>query len=43
MVDHDRAPLRAYVKVDNLLDDTYYDSGWLALGRTVVAGISVGF
>jgi iron complex outermembrane receptor protein len=35
-------PLRAYVKVDNLLDQTYYDAGWRALGRSVVAGVSVG-
>jgi iron complex outermembrane receptor protein len=42
-VDHARLPLRGYVKVDNLFDATYYDSGWRALGRTAVAGLSVGF
>lgn len=36
-------PVRAYVKVDNLFDATYYQSGWRALGRTVLAGVSVGF
>lgn len=36
-------PLRAYVKVDNLFDGTYYQGGWRALGRTAVAGVSVGF
>ena len=35
--------VRVYVKVDNLFDATYYDSGWQALGRTGVAGVSVGF
>jgi iron complex outermembrane receptor protein len=43
LIDHPRAPLRAYLKVDNLLNAAYYDSGWRALGRTAVAGISVGF
>lgn len=38
----DRA-VRGYVKVDNLFDDTYYQGGWLALGRTVAAGVSIGF
>jgi len=38
-----RAPVRAYVHVDNLFDQTYYESGWRSLGRTVVAGLSVGF
>ena len=42
-IDHARAPLRAYVKVDNLFDAAYYESGWRALGRTAVAGLSVGF
>ena len=42
-VDHARAPVRAYVKVDNLFNATYYDTGWRALGRTAVAGLSVGF
>lgn len=36
-------PLRLYVKLDNLFDQTYYQGGWRALGRTAVAGISVGF
>jgi iron complex outermembrane receptor protein len=34
--------LRAYVKLANALDRTYYENGWRAAGRTVVAGISVG-
>ena len=38
-----RAPVRVYVQVDNLLNQTYYESGWRNLGRTVVAGLSVGF
>jgi iron complex outermembrane receptor protein len=42
-IDNARAPVRAYVKVDNLFNDTYYDNGWRALGRTAVAGVSVGF
>jgi outer membrane receptor for ferrienterochelin and colicin len=43
LVNHVRAPLRAYMKVDNLFDETYYETGWRSLGRTVVAGLSVGF
>jgi iron complex outermembrane receptor protein len=43
LVNHARAPLRAYVKVDNVFDQTYYEIGWRNLGRTVVAGLSVGF
>ena len=43
LVNHARAPLRAYVKVDNLFDQTYYEIGWRNLGRTAIAGISVGF
>jgi len=35
--------VRAYAKVDNLFDDTYYQGGWRALGRTVAAGVSIGF
>lgn len=35
--------LRAYVKVDNLFNETYYQGGWRALGRTALAGVSVGF
>jgi iron complex outermembrane receptor protein len=37
-----RSPMRVYVHVDNLFDQTYYESGWRNLGRTVVAGLSVG-
>ena len=37
-----RLPVRAYVKIDNLFDRTYYEIGWRNLGRTVVAGLSVG-
>jgi vitamin B12 transporter len=43
VVNHARLPLRAYVKLDNLFDQTYYESGWRNLGRTAVAGLSVGF
>ena len=43
LIDHARLPLRAYVKVDNLFDQTYYESGWRSLGRTAIAGLSVGF
>ena len=42
VVNSRRVPLRAYVKVDNLFDQTYYEIGWRNLGRTVVAGFSVG-
>ena len=35
--------VRAYVKVDNMFDDTYYQGGWQALGRTALAGVSIGF
>jgi vitamin B12 transporter len=38
-----RHPLRAYVKIDNLFDATYYENGWRNLGRTAVGGVSVGF
>jgi outer membrane receptor for ferrienterochelin and colicin len=38
----DRA-VRGYVKVDNLFDSTYYQGGWQGLGRTALAGVSVGF
>jgi vitamin B12 transporter len=39
----ERRSLRAYVKVDNLLDQTYYEAGWRAAGRTVVGGMSLGY
>lgn len=42
-VNHPRLPLRAYLKIDNLFDQTYYEIGWRNLGRTAVAGLSVGF
>ena len=42
-VDHPRVPVRAYIKVDNLFDETYYEIGWRNPGRTVIAGLSVGF
>jgi iron complex outermembrane receptor protein len=42
IVNRERMPLRAYVKVDNLFDQTYYEIGWRSLGRTVVAGLSMG-
>jgi outer membrane receptor protein involved in Fe transport len=42
-VNHARLPLRVYVNIDNLFDQTYYESGWRNLGRTAVAGVSVGF
>ena len=38
-----RAPTRAYIHLDNLFDHTYYENGWRGLGRTVIAGVSVGF
>ena len=34
--------LRAYVKVENLFNATYYQTGWRAPGRTVIAGLSLG-
>ena len=34
--------VRAYFRLDNLFDDTYYLSGWRNLGRTVIVGVSVG-
>jgi vitamin B12 transporter len=36
-------PVRAYVRLDNLLDRTYYLGGWRAPGRLVAAGMSIGF
>jgi iron complex outermembrane receptor protein len=38
-----RAPTRVYLHVDNLFNQTFYENGWRGLGRTVVAGVSVGF
>ena len=38
----DRA-LRAYVKIDNLFGDTYYQGGWQAPGRLATVGLSAGF
>jgi outer membrane receptor protein involved in Fe transport len=35
-------PLRVYVKVDNVFDETYYEIGWRNPGRTVIAGVSAG-
>jgi vitamin B12 transporter len=43
IVNRERWPFRVYLKVDNLLDDTYYEGGWQNLGRTIVAGASLGF
>lgn len=43
VVNHPRLPLRAYLKIDNLFDQTYYEIGWRNLGRTAVAGLSIGF
>jgi vitamin B12 transporter len=43
VLNHATWPLRAYLKVDNLFDETYYEGGWRNLGRTVVGGVSVGF
>jgi iron complex outermembrane receptor protein len=42
VVNDPRRPVRAYLHVDNLFDRTYYEVGWRSLGRTVVAGLSVG-
>jgi iron complex outermembrane receptor protein len=36
-------PIRAYVRLDNLLDEIYYLGGWRAPGRTAAVGMSVGF
>ena len=35
--------LRAYVRVDNLFDETAFPGGWRALGRTGVVGLSAQF
>jgi len=43
IVNDARVPVRAYVHVDNFFDQTYYEIGWRNLGRTAVAGLSVGF
>ena len=43
VVNHERLPLRAYVSIDNLFDQTYYEIGWRNLGRTAVAGSAWGF
>jgi vitamin B12 transporter len=43
LVTHDRLPLRAYLKIDNLFEQTYYENGWRNLGRTAVLGLGVGF
>ena len=34
--------VRAYVRVDNLFDDEYYQGGWRSLGRTALVGVSLG-
>jgi iron complex outermembrane receptor protein len=34
--------IRAYVRLDNLFDETYYQAGWLSVGRTAAVGVSVG-
>jgi iron complex outermembrane receptor protein len=39
----DARDLRAYVRVDNLFDDTAFPSGWRAPGRTGVVGIRAAF
>ena len=38
-----RAPTRVYLHVDNVFNDTFYENGWRGVGRTVIAGVSVGF
>ena len=43
IVNNARVPMRAYVHVDNLFDEAYYEVGWRALGRTVVGGVSFGY
>ena len=35
--------MRAYVRVDNLFDETAFPSGWRAAGRTAVIGVRAGF
>ena len=39
----DASRMRAYVRVDNLFNETTFPSGWRALGRTAVVGIRAGF
>lgn len=39
----DASEMRAYVRVDNLFNETAFPSGWRALGRTAVAGVRAGF
>jgi iron complex outermembrane receptor protein len=36
-------PVRAYLRLDNLFDETYYLGGWRSPGRTAAVGMSVGF
>ncbi len=36
-------PIRAYLRLDNLFDETYYLGGWRAPGRTAAVGMSIGF
>ena len=36
-------PVRAYLRLDNLVDEEYYLGGWRAPGRTVAMGLNVGF
>jgi iron complex outermembrane receptor protein len=43
VMNRERLPLRVYVNIDNLFDQTYYETGWRNPGRTAVAGLSVGF
>jgi iron complex outermembrane receptor protein len=39
----DASRMRAYVRVDNLFNETTFPSGWRALGRTAVVGVRAGF
>jgi iron complex outermembrane receptor protein len=39
----DTSEMRAYVRVDNLFDETAFPSGWRAAGRTAVIGVRAGF
>jgi iron complex outermembrane receptor protein len=40
--DPQAVPVRAYVKADNLFNETYFLQGWRQVGRTVVAGVAIG-
>ncbi len=41
--DTETGSIRAYVRIDNLFNQTYYEAGWLAAKATVVGGIGYRF